>query len=186
MRMLLACLMIAIGGMTAAAQDKYVFSADGATVGSAPRELPSQGYDRQTGQVVVGLHLRTDAEKAACGWWRIVPTPQPGIVLSNEYWVASGYTFTNSVAYQSWEKKWRKVRPRRFSKLKVVDALTQAGAWPQVKAWIEQNGLYDLYLAAQEFAEDNPHFISGKAALAALLGWTDAQVEDLLKECILK
>lgn len=74
--------------------------------------------------------------------------------------------------------------PRVFSKLKVVAALMDAGVWVQVKAWIESKGLYDLYLAAQEFAEDNEWFISGRAALAATLGWTDEQVEALLARCV--
>lgn len=161
----------------------YVFSADGETAGSAPRELPSQGFNRATGEVVVGLQGRTDVEKAACGWWRVVETPKPGIVVSNEYWSAAGFLFTNFTAVAQWEKRWRKVSPRRFSKLKVVSALTQAGVWPQVKAWIEQAGLYDLYLAAQDFGEDNAWFAQGRAALQAELGWTDAQVEALLEEC---
>lgn len=73
--------------------------------------------------------------------------------------------------------------PRVFSKLKVVAALTREGVWPQVKAWIEEAGLYDLYLAAQDFAEDNEYFTSGRAALAAALSWSDEQVEALLSEC---
>jgi len=164
----------------------YVFSADGATVGSSPRELPSQGFDRTTGQVVVGLQMRSDEVKAACGWWRRIETPKPGIVLSNEYWAVTGYTFTNSAAYQAWGRKWRKVAPRRFSKMLIVAALMREGVWPQVKAWIDAQGLTDLYLAAQEFAEDNAWFAQGKAAIQAALGWTDAQVEALLQECVLK
>lgn len=74
--------------------------------------------------------------------------------------------------------------PRVFSKLKVVTALAQEGVWPQVKAWIEEAGLYDLYLAAQDFAEDNEYFTSGRAALAAALDWSDEQVEALLSECV--
>ena len=70
--------------------------------------------------------------------------------------------------------------PRTFSKLRIVAALTQAGVWAQVKAYIEQAGLYDLYLAAQEFAEDNEYFEQGKAALQSALGWTDEQVDAVL------
>lgn len=73
--------------------------------------------------------------------------------------------------------------PRVFSKLKVVAALTKAGVWPQVKAWIEANGLYDIYLAAQEFAEDNEWFARAVAALKPVVGWTDEQVEAMLEEC---
>ena len=39
--------------LTVHAVDRFVFSADGVTVGSSERELPSQGYDRVTGRVVV-------------------------------------------------------------------------------------------------------------------------------------
>ena len=85
--------------------------------------------------------------------------------------------------------KWKLVEdvpppPRVFSKLKVVAALTQAGVWAQVKQYIEQAGLYDLYLAAQEFAEDNEYFNQGKAALQTALGWTDEQTEEILGSCV--
>lgn len=74
--------------------------------------------------------------------------------------------------------------PRVFSKLKLEAALMEAGVWAQVKAWIEVNGLYDLYLAAQEFAEDNEYFATGRTALQSALGWTDEQVEALLAKCV--
>ena len=43
---------------------------------------------------------------------------------------------------------------------------------------------YDEYLAAQDFKEDNPFFLVGKAALQAALGWTDEKVEALLSQCV--
>lgn len=166
--------------------EKYVFSADGVTVGSAPRDLPSQGYDRITHQVVVGLGMRTDAEKAACGWWRIVETPPPGIIVSNEFWVASGYTFTNSVAYQGWAKRWRKVVPVKYSRLSIYMALANMGKWETAKAWMEQQGLYTAFMLAQEISSDHPQFVAVKAQVASVLGLTEAQVDEILKECILK
>ena len=74
--------------------------------------------------------------------------------------------------------------PRTFSKMKVVAALTEEGVWEDVKAWIEGAGLYDIYLAAQDFAEDNEHFAQGKAQLQAALGWSDERVEALLAQCV--
>ena len=74
--------------------------------------------------------------------------------------------------------------PRVFSKLKCVAALMEAGVWQEVKAWIEQAGLYDLYLAAQDFREDNPYFTSGKAQLMTSLGWTEEQAEAILEQCV--
>ena len=112
MKKVLACLAISACFM-AGAQELYVFSADGASVGSRPRELPSQGFDRATGRVVVGLHARTDAERAACGWWRVVATPRPGVAASNEYWAVCGYSFTNGTAVTRWEKRRRKAGGRK-------------------------------------------------------------------------
>lgn len=75
--------------------------------------------------------------------------------------------------------------PRVFSKLKCVAALTEAGVWQEVKNYIEGAGLYDLYLAAQDFREDNPYFVSGKAQLMTSLGWTEEQAEALLSRCVI-
>ena len=76
--------------------------------------------------------------------------------------------------------------PRTFSKLRIVAALTNAGVWAQVKQYIEREGLYDLYLAAQDFREDNEYFTQGRTALQTALGWTDGQVEAVLAEAELK
>ncbi len=77
------------------------------------------------------------------------------------------------------------VKGRRiFSKLKVVLALTEMGVWPQVKAWIESNNLYDLYLAAQVFSESDPHFKQGLKTLQTALKLTDEQIENILRNCI--
>jgi len=108
-----------------------------------------------------------------------LPEPQEGKVV--EY---GGYALGDD---SKWHKQWTLVDappplPRTFSKLRIVSALTNAGVWAQVKAYIEREGLYDLYLAAQDFREDNEYFTQGKAALQMALGWTDAQVEDVLKE----
>ena len=70
--------------------------------------------------------------------------------------------------------------PRTFSKLKIVAALMQANVWEQVKQYIIDAGLYDLYLAAQDFREDNEYFLQGKTVLMSQLGWDNAQVENIL------
>lgn len=72
--------------------------------------------------------------------------------------------------------------PRKFSKMKAVAVLTQMGLWAEVKKWIEDNGLYDLYLAAQFFSEDNEYFLKGMENLKSKFGLTDAQVEDFLTQ----
>lgn len=76
------------------------------------------------------------------------------------------------------------VNARTFSKLKVAIALRAVGVWPQVKAWLEANDLWDLFVLAQDFKEDDVYFTQGKAELQKQLGWTDAQVENLLSQCV--
>ena len=168
------------------AADLFVFSADGVEVGSKPRELPAQGYNRATHQVVVGLHARSDAERAACGWWRIVATQKPGIVFSNEYWAVTGYTFTNSVAYQTWGRKWRRVVPVKYSRLSIYMALKEIGKWDAAEAFMRANGLYEPFMFAQEISSDHPQFVAVKSQVAEALGLTMEQVDALLKECVLK
>lgn len=73
--------------------------------------------------------------------------------------------------------------PRVFSKMKVAAALMQANLWAATKAWMEANGLYDLYLAAQNFAEDNEYFVQGLAQLKTQLSLADEQVEGILANC---
>ena len=142
--------------------------------------------DRVTGRVVVGLHARTDAEKAACGWWRIVATPKPGIVASNEYWTVGGYAFTNGTAVTEWEKRWRKVQPVKYSRLSIYMALKELGKWDAAEAFMRANGLYEPFMFAQEISSDHPQFIAVKAQVAEALGLTIEQVDALLKECVLK
>ena len=78
------------------------------------------------------------------------------------------------------------VNARTFSKLKVAIALRGVGVWPQVKAWLEANDLWDLFVLAQDFKEDDAYFVQGKAELQKQLGWTDAQVENLLSQCVVE
>lgn len=176
-----AAILFTLAALVALSADKFIFSLDGQTVGSSPRELPTQGVNLADGRVIVGLHALTDAERGACGWYRILPSVAP-VAHSNEVWRITSYTFAEGTATPVYTCSWKKVKPRTFSKLKIVAALMEAGVWPQVKAFIEQQGLYDLYLAAQDFSEDNAYFIQGKAALQQSLGWTDEQVEAILKK----
>lgn len=93
----------------------------------------------------------------------------------------------DALAAADWVRQARQalgVNVKTYSKLRCVTVLKRAGVWPQVKAWIEANDLYDEYLAAQDFADDNEYFRQGKAALQAALGLTDEQVDAILAECV--
>lgn len=107
-----------------------------------------------------------------------MPEPQEGKVVNY-----GGYELGETD--NLWHKQWIVVDappppPRTFSKLRIVAALTTAGVWDSVKQLLIERGLYDLFLAAQDFREDNEYFAQGKAALQTALGWTDEQVEAVL------
>ena len=61
-------------------------------------------------------------------------------------------------------------------------ALENLGLWDDAKAWIIENGLYDKYLAAQDFSSDNEYFVAGKAALQQALGLSDEEIAAILQE----
>ena len=74
--------------------------------------------------------------------------------------------------------------PRVFETADLVEALMEEGVWEQARAWIVEQGLLDLVLATKEFDEENANFQAGKEALQSALGWTDAEVEELLAKCV--
>lgn len=103
--------------------------------------------------------------------------------------VAESAITMDAMSVASWLKEARAalgLTVRTFSKRKCVVALKREGVWEQVKAWIVAADLYDEYLAAQDFKEDDHDFVAGKAALKAQLGWTDEKVESVLATCILE
>ena len=75
-------------------------------------------------------------------------------------------------------------KARGFSKLKLVAALKESDKWVLVKTWIEERGLWDYYLAAQNFREDNEMFSNAVAAIKEYARMSDEDVEAILKNCI--
>lgn len=185
-----ASLLLAAVVCGAFAADKYVYSNDGSTVGSSPRELPTQGVSLSTGKVVVGLHALDDAARADCGWYRIVTTSHPE-AQTNEYYAVTGYSFTNCTAETVWTCKWRKVTPTKYSKLSIITALKtvngsagDANAWISVKKAIEAADLMDEWNACTYLSTDNALFTALKAQAGAITGMSETQVDELLKNCV--
>jgi len=127
----------------------------------------------------------TAAEYAAAGWLPVIDNPPPSDPPSGYH-----YEFRS---YEVFDGAIRRVYaliadppppPRVFVTADLVEQLMSAGVWPQVRAWIDSQGLLDLVLATKEFDETNANFISGREALASALGWTDEEVEELLSKCV--
>lgn len=164
--------------------DQFMFSRDGVKPGSGLRELPSQGVELKTGRVVVGLHALDDIQRMACGWYRYEANPKPD---TNHYWRVTNYVFAATGTVRAvWAEYTPKARALRYSKLDILEKLAEMGKWTQVKAAMEASGYLDRWNACTYIAADNERFLAIKPAIAEILGVTEKQLDDMLKECIYK
>ena len=125
------------------------------------------------------------ASYLAAGWKKVVdvrPEVAEGARLEISSWREDAETLT--CVYKAVAVAAPAAGPRVFSKLKAVMALKEAGLWVLTKTWIEENGLYDLYLAAQDFSEDNEFFRRGRTELQRLARKTDEEIEAILAKCV--
>lgn len=144
----------------------------------APATLPSED----------GVKVNPSAASYfAAGWKKVVdepPAAESGKRVEPSGWAEDATTITR--IYKQVKGETRPEGPRTFSKLKVVTALKKSNLWVLTKTWIEERGLYDYYLAAQDFAEDNEWFRQGVTELKKLTGKTDAEIEAILSECVIE
>ena len=132
----------------------------------------------------------TPGRYLAEGWKRVFDDPpeaEEGRTVEPMGWAETATTLTRTYRQQPTKTAARADctagGPRVFSKLKLVVALKREGLWVLTKTWIEEQGLYDLYLAAQDVREDNEWFVRGLGELKALSRRTDAEAEAILAEC---
>ena len=121
----------------------------------------------------------------ADGWKRIVderPAPEEGCTVEVSGWDETVDSIVR--VYKQVPSETPEAKPRVFSKLKLVAALKEADKWVLVKTWIEERGLWDYYLAAQNFREDNEMFANAVAAIKEYARMSDEDVEAILKNCI--
>ena len=121
----------------------------------------------------------------AAGWKRIVdepPAAEPGHTVEVSGWDETADSIVR--IYKQVPDEPTPGKARVFSKLKLVAALKEADKWVLVKTWIEERGLWDYYLAAQNFREDNEMFSDALAAIKAYARMSDEDVEAILKNCI--
>lgn len=127
----------------------------------------------------------SEASYLAAGWKKVVdvkPTAEPGCRVEVSGWREDAETLT--CVYKVVPGETPPAGPRVFSKLKLVAALKAADKWVLVKTWIEERGLWDYYLAAQNFREDNEMFADALAAIKAYARMTDEDTEAILAKCI--
>lgn len=128
----------------------------------------------------------TPDDYKAVGYLLVVQSSPSTPAPSGYHYVPDGWEVVDEEIHNKWKLVEDPHIPRTFSKMKIVAALTRMDAWEQTKEWIESQGLYDLYLAAQDFAEDNDYFDDGVKAIKDALQLTDEQVEEILSQCVLE
>lgn len=161
------------------------FTSDGETVIGKPRPLPVQGWDGE--EVVVGLPVRPVADWIRCGYWPYVQgeRPQP---VSNETYRVSGYVLDKPalVARPVWQAVVPRVRPVDYSKRLLYRAIKERGAWEQVKSWMVAQGVWEDWEYATTLEATDPLMVSAIPALQQMLGFTDEEMQEVLKSCIAK
>lgn len=169
-------------------RDKFMFSADGVTKGSGLRELPSQGVNLVTHQVVIGLHALPNSERVKCGWYQLDYQQKPD---TNHYWKATNYVFrADGTVRNTWTEYIPPARPMKYSKLSIIERLEQMNGsegrnkWTEVKAKIEEMGLLDKWNACSYIQGNNPTFVAAKPMIADFLGMTEKQLDDWLSKCV--
>lgn len=170
-------------------RDKFMFSADGVTKGSSLRELPSQGVNLVTHQVVIGLHALPNSERVKCGWYQLDYQYKPD---TNHYWKATNYVFrADGTVRNTWTEYRPLARPMKYSKLSIIERLEQMNGseegrnkWTEVKAKIEEAGLMDKWNACTYIQGNDPNFVAAKPMIAAFLGMTEKQLDDWLSSCV--
>lgn len=81
--------------------EQFVFVRDG-KVQSAPRDLPSVAVRLDSGETILGLHARDDATRAACGWYRVVPSlakAEARQVVTGRSYTVGKYTVQEVLSY---------------------------------------------------------------------------------------
>ena len=133
-----------------------------------------------------GIKMNPSEESYLKAGWKIVIDEKPQADASSYVAVSKWQEdeTTLKCVYKTVQGKDPSIAPRIFSKLKMVLALKKVDLWVLTRAWIGENGLYDYYLAAQNFSEDHEFFIEGKKELQRLSGRTEEEIEAILAECI--
>ncbi len=138
----------------------------------------------------------SEASYLAAGWKKVKderPEPEERMDVMLSSWTETDDTLTAVYKYvphvapavpdgdsASPAEKGKRV----FSKLKLVAALKEVDKWVLVKTWLEEKSYYDYYLAAQDFAEDHPLFVEGRAAIQNYLNASDEEIEAILVKCV--
>lgn len=120
---ILCTIMVSLSVLSA---DLFVFSRDGKTATTSPRELPSVGQPIGNPTAVVFLLSASDADRASCGWYPCVrssKTAPAGFRVSGRAWAIEEAQAIEQLSFTPIPMK-----NYELSKFKIVQGLHAVGA----------------------------------------------------------
>ena len=118
------------------------------------------------------------------GYKEVVNDP-PTDVKAGYIAMQTGYDETDDQLIATYQIVKIQSHARKFSKYKIITHTMKIGLWPQIKSFIEEQGLYDLFLAAQDFSEDDAFFKQGIKLIKQKFGLTHEYINQILDECVI-
>lgn len=101
----------------------------------------------------------------------------PGSVITEYRQGAKGWMTTNNLTVINRNI----VRPKKYSKLKLIVAAKEAGKWEEVKAAIQAMNLEDEWQACQYITSDYPAYISATNIVISQGIASEKEVQDFMK-----
>lgn len=139
-------------------------------------------------QLVIDGHIvdnPTREQYIEAGYREIIDNP-PEDVPSGYISIQTGYDETDQQLIAKYDIIKIPKQIRQFSKYKIIEHAMKMGIWAQMKTKLEESGLYDLFLAAQDFKEDNEFFQQGVELAKSTFGITQDQIDAILDECVVE
>lgn len=125
----------------------------------------------------------TDEVLRADGWFPIVEVGEP----SDSPYRIFRYTLVSDENGGHIEQQYTiHQQARTFSKLKILQTAAQLGLANDFLSLLKSDALlYEMWLAAQNIAEDNQFFQSGIETIKQQMHLTDEQIETILSNCVI-
>lgn len=164
--------------------DSYVFTTNQAFVArGGERACPTQAVRLQDRKLIIGLPVLSDAERAACGYYRCLTNPPP-VAVSNESYKVIGYQpLPSGCAERVYEPYFPRPRVKTYSKYLITRALMAREKYALFKEVVTAAGYWDLWLAAENLTSDDQQFAEIRGQIGSALKLSDAEIDAILEEC---
>ena len=116
------------------------------------------------------------------GWKFLDLQPPADPPPEGKEYAISGYTETATDIRPVYKLVAIEMPPCAYSKLRLIMALSKRNLWQQVRDWLTETDLYDLFLAANDFREDHPKFAAALTAAQARFHLTQSETAAILEE----